>query len=137
MRGLVKSQPKASVSLAPNKGGRPPKLHPDEATLKVVRGLGNIQATTKECAAFFSVSEPTYLKFKRDHPQVAEAFDEGVGHGRISLRRKQFALADNNASMAIFLGKNYLGQADRQEFEHSGGLVIEIVKFGYGEDGHE
>ncbi|HSE24819.1 MAG TPA: hypothetical protein VLB68_24370 [Pyrinomonadaceae bacterium] len=29
------------------------------------------------------------------------------------LRRAQFNLAKKNASMAIFLGKNYLGQSDR------------------------
>ena len=33
--------------------------------------------------------------------------------GLVSLRRSQFALAKKSASMAIFLGKNYLGQSDR------------------------
>ena len=121
-----KTQPKRALPLARNKG-RPKgttKLQPDEATLKAVRGLGNIQATTKECAAFFGVTEPTFLKFKADNPQVAEALDEGRGHGLLSLRRKQFALADKNAAMAIFLGKNYLGQTDKQEVEHQGGLLV-------------
>lgn len=32
--------------------------------------------------------------------------------GKISLRRFQFKLAERNAAMAIFLGKNMLGQSD-------------------------
>jgi len=34
------------------------------------------------------------------------------GVGKMSLRRKQFQLAEKSASMAIFLGKQYLGQKD-------------------------
>ena len=33
----------------------------------------------------------------------------------MSLRRNQFKLAEKSAAMAIFLGKNYLGQTDRFE----------------------
>jgi hypothetical protein len=104
-------------SLAKNKGGRPRILQPDEATLKTVKGLGHLQATTKECAAFLGVSEPTFLKFKADFPEVAEALEEGNGTGRVSLRRMQFRLAAKNAAMGIFLGKNYLGQTDKHEVE--------------------
>lgn len=34
---------------------------------------------------------------------------------RIRLRRNQLKLSEKSAAMAIFLGKNYLGQTDRQE----------------------
>lgn len=98
-----------------SRGGRPPKLSPDEATLKIIRGLGNIQATTRECAAFLEVTEPTYLKFKTDHPEVADAYRDGSGQGLVSLRRRQFKMAETNASMAIWLGKQYLGQVDKVE----------------------
>lgn len=33
--------------------------------------------------------------------------------GKCSLRRKQWHLAEKSATMAIFLGKNMLGQADK------------------------
>ena len=125
----AKKQPDQTLPLARNKGGRPKgttKLQPDEATLKALQGLGNIQCTTKEGAAFFSVSEPTFLKFLTDNPQARAAFDEGKGKGRISLRRHQFRLAESNAAMAIFLGKNYLDQTDRveQRVEHSGEIEV-------------
>lgn len=112
------------VSLAPNKGGRPPKLLPDLATLALLEGMGQIQCTTKEAACVLKVSEPTFLKLLSDHPEARAAFEMGKGQGLHSLRRTQFKLAEKNASMAIFLGKNYLGQTDKQEFEHSGGIDV-------------
>lgn len=98
------------------KTGPAPKLTADETTLNTVRGLGQIQATSKECAAVLGVSEPTWIKFKRDNPQVETALFEGQGKGLASLRRRQFRAAeDGNATMLVWLGKQYLGQADKQE----------------------
>lgn len=99
-----------------NKGGRPPKLTVNEATIKIVKGLGNIQATTRECAAVLGVTEPTWINFKKKHPAVEDAYRDGAGEGLASLRRRQFKAAqDGNATMLIWLGKQYLGQADKQE----------------------
>jgi len=36
------------------------------------------------------------------------------------LRRTQFKLADTHPGMAIFLGKNYLGQRDLFDLDHAG-----------------
>lgn len=102
-----------------SKGGRPRKLTVDEATLKQVTGLGKLQATVRECAAFFSVSPVTFEAFLKND-EVREALEAGKGHGLLSVRRSQFRLAEKNAAMAIFLGKNYLGQSDRQEHQHTG-----------------
>lgn len=115
----AKKRPEAAVSETPkNKGGRPRKLTPDEATLKQIEGLGRMQATVREAAAFFKVSPVTFEAFLKQ-PGVREAFEEGKGQGLLSLRRSQFRLAESNAAMAIFLGKNYLGQTDKQEIDHS------------------
>ena len=43
--------------------------------------------------------------------------------GRTSLRRYQFKLAEKNAAMAIFLGKNYLGQKDYFESDNKDALA--------------
>ena len=102
-----------------NKGGRPPKLNPDPATLAVLEGMGKIQCTTKEASCVLKVSEPTFLKFIADNPEAKAAFEMGKGSGLHSLRRTQFKLAEKNAAMAIFLGKNYLGQADKQDITAS------------------
>ena len=45
----------------------------------------------------------------------SEVFAEKRQKGRASLRRSQFRLAEKNATMAIWLGKQYLGQKDQVE----------------------
>jgi hypothetical protein len=102
-----------------NKGGRPPKLQPDAKTLELLEGMGKIQCTTKEAACVLKVAETTFLRFISEHPEAKEAFEMGKGSGLHSLRRTQFKLAENNAAMAIFLGKNYLGQTDKQDITAS------------------
>lgn len=97
------------------KMGRPPALVPDDKTLEIIRGLGEIQCTTRECAAVLGVSHQTFLTFKAKNPEVAEALEIGSESGKMSLRRKQFKMAETNASMAIWLGKQYLEQSDKQD----------------------
>ena len=45
----------------------------------------------------------------------SEIFRQKRGKGKISLRRHQMRLAEKNATMAIWLGKQYLGQTDKPE----------------------
>ena len=45
----------------------------------------------------------------------SEVFKRKRGKGKISLRRSQFQLAQTNPTMAIWLGKQWLGQTDKQE----------------------
>jgi hypothetical protein len=42
---------------------------------------------------------------------------------KIKLRRNQFKLSEKNAAMAIFLGKNYLGQKDYFESDNKDALA--------------
>jgi len=44
------------------------------------------------------------------------------------LRRTQFKLADTHAGMAIFLGKNYLGQRDLFDLDHAGTINHAVSK---------
>ena len=46
------------------------------------------------------------------HASFSEVFKQKRGAGKISLRRSQWQLAAKNASMAIWLGKQYLDQKD-------------------------
>lgn len=124
--------PNYKPSVAPdNRGGRGRRvLIPDATTLKVLRTLARIQASTREFASALEVSEHTFLKFKEEFPEVADACIWASDAGRVSLRRKQFALASKNAAMAIFLGKNYLGQADHTDMRISGSLTLEHLVLG-------
>lgn len=76
-----------------------------------------LQCTLIEIAGFFDCSEDTIERWceKTYKKTFAEIFDVKRGSGKISLRRTQWKLAEVSPAMAIFLGKNYLGQSDRQE----------------------
>jgi len=103
-----------------NPGGRPAALVLDDATLQTIEHLGMIWATTVECAAWLNVTEPTFINFKKRHPEAEEAYKRGWELGKSSLRRTQLRLAQKNAVMAIFLGMQHLGQKDlRQQWAHA------------------
>ena len=76
--------------------------------------LCGLQCTLYEIAGFFGCSEDTIERWcKREYKtSFAETFKKKSGAGKISLRRYQFKLAEKNATMAIWLGKQYLGQRD-------------------------
>lgn len=105
--------------------GRPPALALTPALLQQVRALASLMCTHREVAAVLLVAYQTWLDFKERHPEAQTAFENGQLEGKVSLRRKQFKLAEKNAGMAIFLGKNYLDQSDRQEISGPGGGPIE------------
>jgi len=50
----------------------------------------------------------------------AEVFAKKRVGGLISLRRNLFKQSEKNPACAIFLAKNLLGMADKQEVEHGG-----------------
>lgn len=97
------------------KGGRP-RIEIDQDQFKKLCGL---QCTLAEIAGFFDCSEDTIENWcKRElNRGFSDAFKEFSASGKISLRRNQFRLAEKSAAMAIFLGKQYLGQKDSIEYE--------------------
>ena len=90
--------------------GRPRK----EIKQKEFENLCGIQCTKLEICAFFNVTDKTLESWcKRTyHAGFSEVFSQKRGMGKISLRRKQWQLAEKSASMAIWLGKQYLDQRD-------------------------
>ena len=85
-----------------------------EIDQKQFEGLCRIMCTLEEISGWFGCSEDTIERWcKRTYGQkFADAYKKYSANGRISLRRAQFRLAEKNAAMAIFLGKQYLGQRD-------------------------
>ena len=82
-----------------------PKIQIDYIT---VEKLANIQCTQEEIANFLGISVRT---LQRDD-EFCRIYKKGQDNGKMSLRRMQYKLAEKNASMAIWLGKQYLGQRD-------------------------
>ncbi len=75
------------------------------------RGLGELDCTYAEMAAFFRCSERTILKRMNDTPALAEAYNEGKASGTVSLRRAQFRAAiRGSVPMLKHLGEHRLGQ---------------------------
>lgn len=85
-------------------GGRP-KFIIDYPT---VEKLAGIMCTQQEIASFLGCDVRT---LQRDE-EFCRIYKNGQEKGKMSLRRMQWKLADKNTSMAIFLGKQYLGQKD-------------------------
>ena len=83
--------------------------------------LCGIQCNKKELCAVLNVSDKTLDAFARREygKNFSEVWEEKRGIGKISLRRAQFRLAEKNANMAIWLGKQYLDQKDKQEIDHT------------------
>ncbi len=74
-----------------------------------------LQCTLAEISGFFGCSADTIERWcKRTYKMnFADIFAQKRTPGQISLRRSQFRLAEKNASMGIWLGKQYLGQSDK------------------------
>ena len=79
--------------------------------------LCSLQCTGEEIAAFFDCSVDTIENFcKREYDMTfTEVFKRKRDVGKISLRRTQWKLAEKSPTMAIFLGKQFLGQTDKIE----------------------
>lgn len=85
-----------------------------------------LQCTLEEVTAFFDhklngCSADTIERWcKREYGEsFAEVVVKKRNLGKISLRRAQFELAKKNGAVAIFLGKNYLGQSDKIQYENT------------------
>lgn len=87
-----------------------------------------LQCTESEIAFFFNVSVDTIERWcKRTYQEgFADIFFKKRNGGKIRLRRAQFQLAEKNASMAIWLGKQYLDQCEPMEVKR---LEFELQKF--------
>lgn len=105
--------------------GRPRK----EIDQKQFESLCGLQCTREEICGFFDVSEKTLEAWcKRVYGEsFSPVFRKKRGAGKISLRRSQWELSKKNANMAIWLGKQYLGQRDQAEDDQNALKKLEEV----------
>ena len=104
-----------------------PQKQIDKANFEKLCGL---QCTKEEICGFFDLTDKTLESWcKRTYKAgFSEVFRQKRGTGKISLRRYQFELAKKNANMAIWLGKQYLGQRDAPEStENSDGKLADLI----------
>lgn len=102
---------------------------PIEIDLVELEKLCVLQCTHKEIAAWFGCTERTIERYAKK-PEIAEVMERGKAKGQISVRRAQMKLLESgNATMAVWLGKQLLGQRDVTPIELSGaaGAPIKIT----------
>lgn len=94
---------------------------------KQFENLCGLQCTLDEICGFFDVTDKTLDGWcKRTYgASFSEVFRQKRGTGKISLRRAQFQLAKKNASMAIWLGKQYLDQKDESRLEMENRISVD------------
>lgn len=105
---------------------------PTPMTETALEGLGRIQCTNAEIAAYFQITERGLLKRRAEDPEVDEAIRRGSEQGRISIRRAQYRTAigsegkDPHPTMLIWMGKQVLGQREvGLDINLQGGLTID------------
>lgn len=88
-----------------------------EINQKEFEKLCELQCTKLEICGFFDVTDKTLEDWcKRTYGMgFSETFALKRSYGKISLRRYQWQMAQKVPSMAIFLGKQFLGQKDNPD----------------------
>ena len=104
---------------------RPVGRPPIEIDYGKCEKLARIMCTQSEIAEVLGVSLST-LEHDKEFLRIHK---KGIEAGKASLRRMQWKSAEGgNVTSQIWLGKQYLGQRDKQEIEHSGNIAIIIDK---------
>lgn len=110
-----------------------------EIDQKQFEKLCGLHCTKTEICAWFGVTEKTlnaWCKKIYGHG-FSLVFSQKKEFGNISLRRSQWQLAEKSATMAIWLGKQYLGQRDNVDVTVSdakGIALDELEKMVIGND---
>jgi len=104
-----------------NKNGGRPKIQID---WKEFDKLCFLQCTLQEIADWFHCSPDTLERRLAEEKQATFAvyFAKKRVGGKIALRRNLLRMSEKQPAVAIFLAKNWLGMADKQEVEHSGNI---------------
>lgn len=90
--------------------------------------LCGIQCTQSEIASMMKINVDTLhdraeAKYGEKYSEIYKKYCE---NGKCSLRRNQFVLSKTNASLAIWLGKQWLGQRDIHEDEKPTQITVNV-----------
>ena len=89
-------------------------------------GCCRVLCTEREICDIFGVCEDTLNVWcKRTYGNTfSDTYKKLSSGGKKSLRRYQFELAEKNATMAIWLGKQWLGQTDEVKVDNSNNELL-------------
>lgn len=99
-----------------NPDGRPKK----DIDWNLFEQLCGIKCTQSEIASMLKINVDTLCDRSREHygEDYSEIYKRYSESGNCSLRRNQLILSKKNATMAIFLGKQWLGQRDPEPLQN-------------------
>ncbi len=98
-----------------------------EIDFNVFEGLCRAQCTEVEIAGIFDIDIDTLnARIKERYGETfSEVYKKKSVGGKVSLRRLQFKSAEaGNVTMQIWLGKQYLGQSDKNELTGGEGAPL-------------
>lgn len=109
-----------------NKGGRPKK----QIKKEMFENMCAIQCTKDEICSILNIDEKTLTRWCKDtyNEGFSDIYKKKSKIGLMSLRRYQFEHAKKNTTMAIFLGKQYLGQKDIIENQVMSNGILDDIK---------
>lgn len=117
--------------MASKNSGKPTGRPPKEFDKKTFEGLCHIWCTWEEMENILQARRETISDwcqrcYGEPFSTVYKRFADG---GKASLRRNQLQLSKKNAAMAIWLGKQKLGQRDiPQEIEQFNGKLADLLE---------
>ena len=100
------------LAVSENEAGRPPI----PVDLELLGDLAEIHCVQAEAAPILGISLRTFERHLAEDDEFAAVWYGRAARGKKSLRRLQWEQAEaGNVTMQIWLGKQLLGQKDRQE----------------------
>jgi len=99
-----------------------PKLEISDEKRKQIRGLSALGLAHEDIATIVSLDRRTMER------RCKLELEQGRSEMRGRLHKIQFGLAGKSAAMAIWLGKQYLGQRDHPIAESEKGTIVEYVQ---------
>ena len=106
------------------------KQKQDKISKIMFENLCGIQCTQQEICSVLNVTDKTLTAWCKSTygKSFSEVFKEKKELGKSSLRRMQWKLAEKSYAMAIFLGKQYLGQRDVVENQVTSNGILDDLK---------
>ena len=114
---------KAKIKQPPTAG------HPFEIDYSQIEDMAEWGFTEAQMGAWIGMGEEGFRKRKGRDPLLASAIEKGRGQGEGSLLKTQYDIAkEGDKTMLIWLGKQRLGQRDKQEVDQNSTVNVTIVK---------
>ena len=97
--------------------------------LELLHNVMSLQPTLEEVATVFGISESQLKRLIANDPEIRQIMEAGSARGKLSLRRVQWRQATGfgpqATQMAIWLGKQWLGQTEKSEVDINANIRVE------------